>query len=151
MKTYVPGLRNHRSLGSGRPPWSPETTSKGWGRPTFWSGSWGPRGRPDPENRRFLGPGEIGLDDYSLIRLCLIRFSFYNLKGRAMGSNFLGSPSCRPRVPPARWGVGGGGGGGWAGFAGGFAGGGSLVRVALGLYLYEVGVIPAPKCLGPGA
>ena len=48
----------------------------------------------------------------SLTRIRPIGFSLNNLKGRAMWRAFLGSPSCRPRVPPARGGWGGMGGGG---------------------------------------
>ena len=43
--------------------------------------------------------------------LSLTGFSLHGLTGRTMVPKFLGSPSCRPRVPPARWGVGGWGGG----------------------------------------
>ncbi len=44
-----------RGLGG---PGGPGNHAKMWGAkaPTFWTGFWSPRGRPDPENRRFPGP-----------------------------------------------------------------------------------------------
>jgi hypothetical protein len=43
-------------------PGAPETPTKGGA--AFWSGFWGPRGRPDPQNLCCLGPGKPSFHDH---------------------------------------------------------------------------------------